>query len=67
MFPKDALLSIHAHIRAHLGIQKNLHGIHPLGVYTFFFSKSFCVLIDGTFLFQKKNWQSLLSKNVLAF
>ena len=72
MFPKDALLLIYAHIRAHLGIQKKFHGIHPSGVHTFFF-KNLCVLISETFFqrktgshfFPKSSW--LFSQNLTIF
>ena len=72
MFPKDALLSIYAHIRAHLGIRENFHGIHPSGVHTFFLKKSFCVLIDerfqrktGSYFFSRASW--LFSQIIFIF
>jgi len=51
VFPKDDLLSIYAHIRVHLGIRENFHGIYPSGVHIFF-SKSTCVL-TGEFFKEK--------------
>ena len=64
MFPKDAPLSIHAHILVHLGIREKFHGIHPLGVHTFFFKIHLC---SDRWIFPKKNWQLFLFKSMLAF
>ena len=62
MFPKHALLSVHAFIRVHLGVRESFHNIHPSSVYTFFQQNPLFWSVNlfqrkaGSYFFPKTCW-----------